>query len=307
MKFINPKVEIIEQAPGVTGMYQHIEKLGRLSYKSEAHIEEGSAEKFILMLIKRGHTACLEQGTVYLHQGFKDASRRVSGEMYQHYLHNPYSVVNVVEDGPATDYYITTNYRVLIENNWIEDLAFMVNPCEHHEKRVSFHIICDRGVSHELVRHRVFSFIQESTRYCNYAKDKFGNQISCIIPSWATNEFHEGDTFDANDIAADKVVMSLLNKKYTGKGMLLITGCVSGEATYLEMVKTTTPQEARAVLPNATKTELGMTGTVEQWKDFLRLRSPKYDAKGMHPDMAVIGDLIYDALVNQEFIEALVQ
>lgn len=81
-------------------------------------------------------------------------------------------------------YYITTNMRVIVENNRLDDLQYQVEPTEHHEKRITAKFICDRGVSHEFVRHRVFSFAQESTRYCNYSKDKFNNEITFIQPSW---------------------------------------------------------------------------------------------------------------------------
>jgi thymidylate synthase (FAD) len=82
---------------------------------------------------------------------------------------------------------ITTNYRVLVENGWLDDLQFLCNPAGYHHKRMSVRFICDRGVSHEFVRHRVFSFAQESTRYCNYTKDKFSNEITFIEPLWLSD------------------------------------------------------------------------------------------------------------------------
>lgn len=96
------------------------------------------------------------------------------------YVRNKYSKVN--EDDLF--YYITTNIRVIVENNRLDDLQYQVDPTEHHEKRITVKFICNRGVSHEFVRHRVFSFAQESQRYCNYSKDKFNNEITFIRPTW---------------------------------------------------------------------------------------------------------------------------
>ena len=98
------------------------------------------------------------------------------------YRENKYSKVNYDNWGTR---YITTNYRVLVENDWLDDLQFLCEPTEHHEKEnTTVRFICDRGVSHEFVRHRIFSFAQESTRYCNYSKNKFGNEITIIAPNW---------------------------------------------------------------------------------------------------------------------------
>lgn len=154
MKLINSSVEIWEQEPGIEGILKQIERCGRVCYKSEDKITEGSAQKFVEMLIKRGHGAMLEQGTVYLKVLHFSLT-------WMKYGHNKYSMLNHSVDNYT---YITTNYRVIIENNWLDDLQYLCEPTEYHEKRITAHFVCDRGISHELVRHRVFSFAQESTR-----------------------------------------------------------------------------------------------------------------------------------------------
>lgn len=161
MRLIKPSIEILEQGSGIQGIYKQIEKAGRTCYKSENLITEDSAEKFVNMIKDRQHTAMLEHGTVYL--SCSDAEFIYLGLRYEC---NNYSNVVWEEFAPGhrTKVYITTNYRVLYENNWLDDLKYLCEPTEYHEKRITVKFICDRGVSHEFVRHRVFSFAQESTR-----------------------------------------------------------------------------------------------------------------------------------------------
>lgn len=158
MRLIKPSIEILEQEPGIQGIYKQIEKAGRTCYKSENLITEDSAEKFVNMIKDRQHTAMLEHGTVYLHINWP---YRSSSPLIKYSI-NPYSITKYVDN--TYDIYVTTNYRVLYENNWLNDLQYLCEPTEYHEKRITVKFICDRGVSHEFVRHRVFSFAQESTR-----------------------------------------------------------------------------------------------------------------------------------------------
>ena len=147
--------------------------------------------------------------------------------------------------------YVTMNYRHIIENNWMDALKYLCEPTEYHEKKVTVRFICDRGVSHEYVRQRVFSFAQESTRYCNYSKDKFGNELTFIQPCWIE---HNQDTYDR---------------------WCFYEALSKAEEVYFRLLKHGwKPQQARAVLPNALKTELVMTGFVSDWKHFFFLRCP---------------------------------
>lgn len=162
MKLIPSKVELITQGEGLQGILKMIELAGRTCYKSEANITSDSASEFVSRMVKSGHTAMLEHGTVYLlipcWDNYGDT------ELVFFFRHNPYSKTwEPMED--SVNWHITTNYRVLVENGLVEKCKpFLCTPTKYHSLRISMRFITDRGVSHEIVRHRVFSFAQESTR-----------------------------------------------------------------------------------------------------------------------------------------------
>ena len=150
MKLIKPSFEIWNQPAGLEGIYKQIEKVGRVCYKSEDKITEGSAKPFVDRMIKSGHGAMLEHGTVYLKVPIETDNHSNPVGICKYTL-NKYSKVNEY----LWDYYITTNMRVLVENNWLDDLKYLCEPTEYHEKRITVHFVCDRGVSHEFVRHKI--------------------------------------------------------------------------------------------------------------------------------------------------------
>lgn len=304
MKLIKPSFEIIKQKPGIDGLLQHIERCGRTCYKSEDKITEDSAEKFVNMLVNRGHTAMVEHGTVYLKY---DIIEHGSMNLPNKYHFNKYSVVTVGNE-PLHGYeipeykekfnghtyaYITTNYRVLLQNDWLDDLKYQCEPTEHHVKRVTVKFVCDRGVSHEFVRHRVFSFAQESTRYCNYSKDKFGKECTFIIPSWL--DLPEG-SYSKGKVYTDLATPYLV--KGTPEELLLLK-LVGDELDYFDLLdKGWIAQQARAVLPNSLKTELIMTGTIEQWEGFFKLR----DAKDAHPQARELAQPLHEEFIKRGLI-----
>lgn len=246
MKLIKPEFRIIEQQAGLEGVYKQIERVGRVCYKSEDKITEYSAKPFVDRMIKSGHGAMLEHGTVYLAVPM-ETILPIEANGWGKYTKNPYSKgFKVCEVDGQKRVAVTTNLRVLVENDWLDDLQYICEPTEFHERRITVHFVCDRGVSHEFVRHRVMSFAQESTRYCNYSKDKFDNEITFIEPCW--------------EIQPDwKEVFLLQLKQAQNIYNILISSGWS-------------PQQARAVLPNALKTELIMTGFVKDWEHFFKLR-----------------------------------
>jgi len=133
---------------------------------------------------------------------------------------------------------------------------------EHAIVTVKF--ICDRGVTHEIVRHRIASYSQESTRYCNYSKDKFGNEITVINPFF----------FDPNEPCMEGTVYN--------KYLLWKKAVEQAEELYLALLKVgASPQEARSVLPNSLKTEIVCTFNIREWRHFFRLRT----SKAAHPQM----------------------
>lgn len=263
MKLIKPSFEILEQESGLEGMYKQIEKVGRTCYKSEDKIAEGTAKPFVDRMIKSGHGAMLEHGTVYLkvllnnELVLEDAyGENNSVSAYNRYINNKYSKVNcrdglenifitdTVEPGYA---YITTNLRVLVENNWLDDLQYICEPTEYHVKRVTVKFTLDQGVMREFTRHRVFSFACESTRYCNYSSGKFNEEITFIEPCWEMSTL-ERDIFISHLSDAESHYMALLNAGWK-------------------------PQQARNILPLATKCDLVMAGFVDDWTHFFSLRA----------------------------------
>lgn len=265
MKLIKPSFEIIQQQPKQIGLIKHIELCGRVCYKSEDKIKENTANIFVNGLIKSDHTSVLEHGTVYLH--IKDKAYNVI-PLYEKYKENKYSkvILSFVNEHNA-ECYVTTNYRVIIEKNWVDDLKYQCKPTEFHEKRATVKFICDRGISHEFVRHRVFSFTQESSRYCNYSKDKFGNEITFIEPFWLKDIPVEYYTRSPESLMPSERCDSAANFLYQ---LELI------EETYFELIeKGWKPEQARNILPNSLKTELMMTGFVTDWKHFFELRTDK--------------------------------
>lgn len=298
MKLIRPSFEILEQKPRaipadmeigprmvkeelLSSVYRQIEIAGRTCYKSEDKITDTSAKEFVERMVKSGHGAMLEHGTVYL------LLNMASRQQYFKYCSNPYSVANSTGEAEKGTWlgFVTTNYRVLVENNWLDDLQYICEPGKEHEKRITVKFVCDRGVSHEFVRHRVFSFAQESTRYCNYAKDKFGNELTFIIPRWLslsngsyTYDYPNGFTKDGS--------------KWDSKLELntFLLSLVRSEAAYLELISQGwVAQQARAVLPNSLKTELIMTGTLTQWEGFFKLR----DAESAHPQARELAEPLH--------------
>lgn len=189
MKLINSSFEIIEQKPGIESIYKQIELAGRVCYKSESNTTENSAKGFVDRMIKSGHGAMLEHGTVYLHMEFDSKEAYFNDELslkYHNESHTKALRVRDVQTEPKGKQhaYITTNLRVLVENGWLDDLQYICKPTEYHEKRVTVKFITDQGILREFTRHRAFSFAVESTRYCNYSSNRFGNELTFIIPPW---------------------------------------------------------------------------------------------------------------------------
>lgn len=274
MKLIKPSVEIIKQEEyDLNHIFKFIELAGRTCYRSENKITEDSAKEFVDRMIKSGHGAMLEHGTVYLTIPNKNVSRKL---LIYYCERNPYSKVVWTD----TNVYITTNYRVIIENNWNDLLKYITSPTEFHVKRTTVKFICDRGVSHEFVRHRVFSFAQESTRYCNYTKDKFNNELTFIIPCWI-KDLEEGSYYAYCEYHNSKNDAS---KRW-------FDVCMSAEFVYTNLIeKGWKPQEARTILPNSLKTELIMTGFDSDWRHFFELRC----ASNAHPQAKELADMLKD-------------
>lgn len=287
MKLIKPFFTILHQAPGLEGVYKQIELAGRTCYKSENKITPDSAKAFVERMINSGHGAMLEHGTVYLGMPIETIIP-IEANGWGKYESNKYSKGGVVcSINGEKRVAITTNLRVLVENGWLDDLQYICEPTKYHEKRITVRFICDRGVSHEFVRHRVFSFAQESTRYCNYSKDKFGNELTFIQPCYL-NEAELAQYGPYHLVSRNKSPESIF-----------ICSLNNAEKDYLTLIESGwKAQEARAVLPNALKTELVMTGFVTDWQHFFDLRC----ASNAHPQARELAIPLYEEFLNQKLI-----
>lgn len=295
MRLIKPSVEIWDQEEGLNGIYKSIERAGRICYKSSDKITEDSAEPFVDRMIKSLHHSMLEQGTVYLTIPREDINYHIYLSKYRD---NPYSecrVAQTLEGIPVGSLYISTNYRVIIEHDWADDLKYLCKPTKFHEKRISVHFTLDRAVSMEFLRHRKCSFAQESTRYCDYSKNKFNNEITYIIPIWLdVPETEYGTLLTPKDIQF-KEYTNLSEKEF-------INHLLDSEYRYFNLLKLGwTPQQARQVLPNALKTELVMTGFISDWKHFIDLRYRGTTGKP-HPDAFYLAEKLYN-LFKEKGIE----
>ena len=196
MKIVPASIEIISTEP-YEEMLKRVERAGRVCYKSEESIEDGSAERFIRNILKRGHESVIE------HAG------------------------------------------------------------------ITVKVTCDRGVTHEIVRHRLASYSQESTRYCNYSGDKFGNEIT-VIDIAGGFEYNLDDETDL--------------KKYEA----WMRAMENAEKSYFELFDLgATPQEARSVLPNSLKTEIVVTMNLRSWRNFFRIRCDSH----AHPQMREVANI----------------
>lgn len=288
MKLIKPSFEIWNQPAGLEGVYKQIERVGRVCYKSEDKITEDSAKGFVDRMVKSGHGAMLEHGTIYLQY---ETVKSAINPLTKYYL-NKYSKVKAIEGATKETMrlFVTTNLRVLVENDWLKDLEYICGPTEYHEKRITVHFVCDRGVSHEFVRHRVMSFAQESTRYCNYSKDKFGNELTFIQPCWLDDErlklygpYHTV----IRDKSPESIFIANLN---------------NAERDYLDLIGLGwKPQEARAVLPNSLKTELVMTGFASDWNHFFDLRA-RGTTGAPHPQAKELAEPLMKEFIARKYI-----
>lgn len=280
MEFLVAGYEIIEQKPGLQGIYEACELPGRICYGSQDKIEPGSAEPFVERLMKSNHGAPLEHGTVYLKA--RQTNTEISTDCFEvtspldKYCSNPYS--KVFDTG--VDIYVTTNLRVLVDNNWLDDLQYLCDePTEYHEKRVMVRFTMDRFTGEEFLRHRKASFNRESTRYVAFTKEKFGGgSIKYIIPTWMldrTDEIGEFKNmsivdFCRNIIDIEEGDMECISDIFVWEFALKAT-----EWSYNKLMNSYDwkAQQARTVLPCAINSPLIKTAFISDWKHFFNLRA----------------------------------
>lgn len=283
MRLINQSYEICNQTDfSISGIYKHIEKCTRVAYKSEDKITEDSATSFVTKLLNMKHLAPMEFGTIH----FKIPATLLKTFAEDLIFCNLYNVEWIKYKTVDNYVYFTTNYRHWLELekkvSYIREY-FDSEDNEYYPKRYTVKLITNRAVSHEVVRHRIMSFIQESQRFVNYSKAKFNNEITFIKPCWM------------NDKEIEKAKQCHIYIKETTPEQLFIYSLVIAEGDYFNLLKLGyKPQQARVVLPNSTKTELYMCGFKEAWEHFFKLR----DSKIVDPQMY---DLAHP--MHQEFID----
>lgn len=306
MQAIKPYTQVFDDVSN-PDILKKIELCGRVCYKSEAKIKDGSAEKFVSALIKRGHEAVLEHGSfifklseelytdlqkgiIYMEDNseFKsflrfthDKTPIVSGNVrawrsffkahYEMANNLPLVMKDFIQNNPILfpEFQDVGYIRLLESYKMVQittaDLETELEKLVHHDVTVKF--VVDRGITHEIVRHRPASYCQESTRYCNYSKDDFGSEITVIIPPY----------LDYKSAAWNAWVEAMKN----------------AEKSYFELLNIgLTAQEARTVLPTGLKTELVMTANLAEWKWFFELRT----APAAHPQIVEVAKPLLDEM-----------
>ena len=293
MRIINPKFEIINQNPGIEGILEKIKIAGQTCYDSES---KRTPKEFTDMLIKSGHGAMLEHGTVYLYTDISEIASK--------YLKNKFSLVHeIILLNKAIGYYITTNYRVLVENGWLDDLKYFTEPLDYHEKRVTVRFTTQIAISREYNRHRVNSIAEQSTRYCNYSKDKYNGHVSIVKPTWVS------DLIKGNEENIKVNLRGMCQAIYLGSDieewdaiMYWIFSNLVAEYSYLNMLRLgRTAQESRTVLPLDTRTELVHTAFISDWKHFFDLRALGTTGKP-HPDAKILAEPLMEEFKRLKLI-----
>lgn len=295
MKLIKQSYEILEQKDfTLVGIKKFIERCGRVCYKSEDKITGDSYEKFVNMLERRDHTRPLEFGTVHLKMGYTEFSTIIRATLLKKDKWNSIWIkynFNPIEHCLN----ITTNYRYYLEIkrvlkdtfNLDMDVYITEEDNEFYPKRYTAHMILDRGVMDEFRTHVGLSHLAESTRYCNYSRDKFGKELTFVIPNWC-NSLVEGSEqkYSPFEINGDEVEF--------------MDAIQNAQNYYLSLLKLGwTPQQARSVLPLGIKSELISCGFEDAWSNFLYRRC----AKDAHPMAQEIAKPMHKEFIERGFID----
>lgn len=309
MEFLVAGFEIIEQEPGVEGIYKSAELPGRICYGSQDKISEGTAERFCKALMKSDHGAPLEHGTVYLkapeqYSYYCNTDLQYDGNELNKYIGNPYS--KCVSDGEYV--YVTTNLRVVYENGWLSDLEnFLCEPTEHHERRYTVRFTVDRFTGEEFLRHRKASFNRESTRYVLFTKEKFGGgSIKYIIPTWLLDKIDDVKKLEELKIKDFcKGIIDYENGNTELSDIFVWESALKvAEWAYctLTNVHGWKAQQARTVLPCAINSPLIKTAFVSDWIHFFKLRSIGTTGKP-HPQAEELATPLMEEFINRGYIK----
>lgn len=282
MKLIRQDFNIVNQKGfSIKDIKEHIEYCARISYKSQDRITDDSYEKFVDMLEKRDHARPLEFGTVHLKMILPDFEGFIHSLLTIGMLNNIW--IKHAHKGDVI--YITTNYRYYLDivkhfPNVKE--YFTEEDNEYYPKRYTVHFITSRGIMDEFRTHIGLSHLAESSRYCSYDKNRFGNELTFIIPNWVNT--------------------NCSNKEQEGPSIASIewsTAMLDAEASYMNLIKMgCTAQEAREVLPLSIKSELISCGFEDAWSNFFYRRC----AKDAHPMAREIATKVRDKFKELNYV-----
>jgi thymidylate synthase (FAD) len=291
MKLIKQSFEILEQKDfTIKGIKQFVERCARVSYKSEDKMTDTSYEKFVGILESRDHARPLEFGTVHLKMNASDFNK-IRSTLCLNKIYNDQWIKHYYV-GDVT--YVTTNYRYYL--NILEifpkvEQFFTEEDNEYYPKRYIVHMILDRGVMDEFRTHVGLSHLAESTRYCNYSKHKFGNEVTFIKPCWL--DIPLGD-YGIASLPGDNIL------GLSGGARIFVDSLLDAEDYYLTLLgQGWTPQQARSVLPLGIKSELISCGFEDAWKNFFYRR----DAKDAHPMAQEIAKPMHKEFIERGFID----
>ena len=254
---------------------------GRPCYRSGDKITEDSAKGFVDRMIASGHGAMLEHGTVYLKiigvfLNPTDCDVDYGHYVVSHYTKNKYSKVIIKHDEDwKSDVYITTNLRVLVENGWMDDLKYLCEPTEYHEKRICVRYTSDIHFYKDCTRHRIFSWAIESTRFCNYIKQKFGSSVTFLTPIWLKED--EQEEFEEDLKTIESIYFKWINKGWQ-------------------------PQQAAYFLIQGTKAEIIMTGFASDYNHFFDLRSEIAKTGKPHPTVVELVEPLRQEFIKRGYI-----
>ena len=323
MMLLKSNASIVPQEPGIIGAYKQVEKVGRACWASENLITNESYKGFVEGLMKREHNAPLEHGTIYLTipvgSPMYDSNYLFNFDVAHKFIANPYSRVNKVvydiakqakedwikdyieDNGPTVVYYVTTNLRVIVENFPADKVERILdwsvnNPHSEHALRVTVHFTCQRAISAEFNRHRKDSIMERSSRYCNFSKDKFGNEIGIVKPDWVVNERPE-----VSDIGFMGYVRALFyhgSDEWTKFDYWMFAN-LTCEWAYMHLINEgAKPEEARDILPMDLQTELYHTAFIDDWKHFFMLRAWQSKGNKPHPEAKKLARQVFDEFVK---------
>lgn len=294
MKILENSVEEYIQEPGIDGIYRAVRDAAAICYQTDVEKMKLSPKEFVEnVLLKNGHTRPLEFGTVYLN--LPRAIMKVRN------YRKPYSRFS--ERYIGEPYYVTTNLRVLAQGdyetdeeafengydkNWFDDLKYCCEPTDLHFRRRTFSIICSRGASDDMRTHITLSSMCESTRFCNYSKDKFGGELTFIRPYWITSEAVEAYNKYVCDSVADPFAVVEVPPQWK-KEMRFLAAMKTDEYEYMAMARAgLQPQQLKRIYPLGAKVELRLCGFDDAWKNFFWRRSDDH----ADPECQLVSNMI---------------